>query len=102
QNSTNGVLMTVSNDTSAIGYISLGSYNDKVKKIKVDGIEATDENIENEKYPLYRPFNIAYKENELNEISKDFIAFLDSKQAQKIVEDEGYISLKSDKDYKKA
>lgn len=102
QNSTNGVLMTVSNDTSAIGYISLGSYNDKVKKIKVDGIEATDENIENEKYPLYRPFNIAYKENELNEISKDFIEFLDSKQAQKIVEDEGYISLKSDKDYKKA
>src|SRR5690625_4910221 len=46
QNSTNGVMQTVSQDPTAIGYVSLGSVNDSVQKVKVDGAEATEENIE--------------------------------------------------------
>ena len=43
-NSTNEVITAVSGDNNAIGYISLGSLNDSVKALKVDGVEATAEN----------------------------------------------------------
>ncbi len=50
QNSTNGVMQTVSQDANAIGYISLGSLNDTVKAVKIEGVEATEENIVNGTY----------------------------------------------------
>lgn len=99
QNSTNGVMQTVSQDPSAIGYVSLGSVNDNVKKVKVEGAEATEENIESGDYTLQRPFNLAFKEDELDDLAKDFLAFVLSKDAQDIVEKEGYIKVEA-KDYK--
>lgn len=99
QNSTNGVMQTVSQDLSAIGYVSLGSVNDKVKKLKVEGKEATDENIESGDYTLQRPFNLAFKEDKLDDLAKDFLAFVLSKDAQDIVEKEGYIKVEA-KQYK--
>ena len=99
QNSTNGVMQTVSQDPSAIGYVSLGSVNDKVKKLKVEGKEATDKNIESGDYTLQRPFNLAFKEDKLDDLAKDFLAFVLSKDAQDIVEKEGYIKVEA-KDYK--
>lgn len=99
QNSTNGVMQTVSQDPSAIGYVSLGSVNDNVKKVKVDGAEATEKNIESGDYTLQRPFNLAFKEDKLDELAKDFLAFVLSKDAQDIVEKEGYIKVEA-KDYK--
>lgn len=99
QNSTNGVMQTVSQDPSAIGYVSLGSVNDNVKKVKVDGAEATEENIESGAYTLQRPFNLAFKEDKLDDLAKDFLAFVLSKDAQDIVEKEGYIKVEA-KDYK--
>lgn len=99
QNSTNGVMQTVSQDPSAIGYVSLGSVNDNVKKVKVEGKEATDENIESGDYTLQRPFNLAFKEDKLDDLAKDFLAFVLSKDAQDIVEKEGYIKVEA-KDYK--
>lgn len=99
QNSTNGVMQTVSQDPSAIGYVSLGSVNDNVKKVKVDGAEATEENIESGDYTLQRPFNLAFKEDKLDDLAKDFLAFVLSKDAQDIVEKEGYIKVEA-KDYK--
>lgn len=98
QNSTNGVMQTVSQDPSAIGYVSLGSVNDNVKKVKVDGAEATEENIESGAYTLQRPFNLAFKEDKLDDLAKDFLAFVLSKDAQDIVEKEGYIKVEA-KDY---
>ena len=98
QNSTNGVMQTVSQDPSAIGYVSLGSVNDNVKKVKVDGAEATEENIESGAYTLQRPFNLAFKEDKLDDLAKDFLAFVLSKDAQEIVEKEGYIKVEA-KDY---
>lgn len=87
-----GVMITsVSQNTHAIGYISLGSLNDSVKALKIDGAEATVENIKNGSYKISRPFNIATKEN-LSEVAKDFVDFILSEDGQKIVEQNGYIA----------
>ena len=99
QNSTNGVMTSVAQDPSAIGYISLGSLNDTVKAVKVEGAEATEENIESGDYKISRPFNLAYKEEGLDEISEDFLKFALSKQAQDLVLEEGYVPLKDTEEY---
>ena len=86
-----GVMITsVSQNAHAIGYISLGSLNDSVKALKIDGAKATVENIKNGSYKISRPFNIATKEN-LSEAAKDFVDFILSEDGQKIVEQNGYI-----------
>ena len=90
-NSTSVMMTSVAGDKYAIGYISLGSLNDSVKAVKIDGAEATAENIKNDTYKIARPFNIATKA-EVNEVAKDFISFILSSEGQKVVEDSGYIS----------
>ena len=89
-NSTSVVMTSVAGNKQAIGYISLGSLNDTVKAIAVDGVEATVENIVNETYKVSRPFNIATK-GEISESAQDFINFIMSDDGQKVVEEEGYI-----------
>lgn len=89
--STGVMLTSVSQNVSAIGYISLGSLNDTVKALKIDNAEATIENVKNHSYKISRPFNIATKED-LSDIAKDFIAFILSSDGQKVVENTGYIS----------
>lgn len=98
-NSTNGVMMSVSGNPDAIGYISLGSLNDTVKTVKVDGVEATAENVKNGAYAIARPFEICYKEENLDDLAKDFIAFIMSKDGQQIIADNHYIAVNSDKTY---
>lgn len=98
QNSTNGVMQTVSKDPTAIGYVSLGSVNDSVQKVKVDGAEATEENIESGDYNLQRPFNLAFKKDSLDELAQDFLDFCLSDDAQNIASEEGYIKVET-KDY---
>ena len=63
QSSTDAVLTAVQNDAASIGYISLGSLNDDVKALKLEGVEATPENIKANTYKLARPFNLAYKKD---------------------------------------
>lgn len=99
QNSTNGVMQTVSQDANSIGYISLGSLNDTVKALKVDGVEATEETIADGSYKIARPFNLAYKESELDDLSKDFLKYVKSEEAQKLVLEEGYVPLKETEAY---
>lgn len=90
-NSTSVMMTTVAGDEYAIGYISLGSLNDTVKAVAVDGAKASAENIKNDTYKIARPFNIATKAD-LSEVSQDFINFILSSEGQKVVEDNGYIS----------
>ncbi len=90
-NSTNVMLTTVAGNKNAIGYVSLGSLNETVKAVKIDGAEATIENIKNGNYKVSRPFNIVTK-NEVSELADDFINFIMSQEGQSIVEDKGYIS----------
>lgn len=91
-NSTSVMITTVQGNKSSIGYISLGSYDSKkVKALKVDGSEATAENVKNGTYKVARPFNIATK-GEAKGIAADFIKFILSADGQAIVEKNGYIS----------
>lgn len=96
-NSTSVVLTTVETDPYAIGYVSLGTLNDKVKAVKVDGAEATAEAtadaIKAGQYKLSRPFNIATNGEPSNEVVKDFMAYILSTEGQEIVTDNGYIAL---------
>ena len=86
-------------DEYAIGYISLGSLDDSVKAVKIDGSEATAENIKNGSYKISRPFNIATKED-LSDAAQDFEDFILSTEGQKVVEDNKYIPLDDVSDYK--
>lgn len=90
QNSTNGVMTTVAGDEYSIGYISLGSLNDTVASVNVDGAEATTDNIKSGAYPISRPFNIAYQEG-LAELPQDFVNFIMSADGQAIVADNSLI-----------
>lgn len=92
-NSTSVMLTTVAGDDYAIGYVSLGSLDDSVKALKIDGAEATAENIKSGDYKVSRPFNIATKERLDNEVANDFIAFIMSEEGQAVVADNGYIPL---------
>lgn len=91
--STSVVITSVEGNKNAIGYISLGSLNDTVKAIKVDGVEATVENIKNGTYAVSRPFNIAYKDDTLSELSRDFISYIMSADGQAIIEKAGCIKI---------
>jgi len=87
------MMTTVSGDMYAIGYISLGSLNNTVKAVKIDGVEPTVDNVKNETYKIARPFNIAYKEDALSDAAKDFINYIMSSEGQQIITDNGYISI---------
>jgi len=85
----------VAGDPQAIGYISLGSLDKSVKALKVDGAEATAENVKNDTYKISRPFNIATTDK-VSEAAQDFIDYILSAEGQKIVEDNGYIAAAAD------
>ena len=91
-NSTGVMLTTVEGNKSSIGYVSLGSLTDSIKAVKVDGVEATAENIKNGTYPVSRPFIMAYKEAEASDLAKDFIAYVMSKEGQAIIANDSYIA----------
>lgn len=91
-NSTSVVIQSVVGNDAAIGYISLGSLSDEVKAVKIDGAEATVDNVKSGDYALQRPFNVVTK-GELDELPQDFLDFIMSAEGQKIIEEEGYISV---------
>lgn len=91
-NSTSVMLTSVAGDNYSIGYVSLGSLNDSVKALKIDGVQATIDNIKNGSYKISRPFNIAVKAN-ISAAAQDFVNFIMSDQGQKIVEKNKYISV---------
>lgn len=90
-NSTAVMMTTVAGNPNAIGYVSLGSLDESVKVLSIDGVEATVENIKNGTYSVARPFNIATGA-EVSEITQDFINFIQSEEGQAVVEENGYIS----------
>lgn len=94
QDKTSTVISLVSSTETGIGYVSLGSVDDSVKVLKVEGVEATAENVLSGDYKMQRPFvimtNKAMGEN-LTAATRDFLAFLRSTQAQDVVEEEGYV-----------
>lgn len=90
-NSTSVMMTTVQGNEYAIGYVSLGSLNDSVKALNIDGAEATVDNIKSGTYKISRPFNIVIKEG-LSEVAADFVKYIMSEDGQSVVEENGYIS----------
>lgn len=91
-NSTSVMMTSVAGDPYAIGYISLGSLNDTVKAVKIDGAEATTDNVSNGTYKVARPFNIVTKDG-LSDVAKDFVDYIMSAEGQDIIEQNGYIKI---------
>lgn len=95
QNGTSAVITTVAGNTYAMGYISLGSLNDTVSAVKIDGVAATPENVQSGTYPLFRAFYFAVGDN-LTDAAQDFLNFVISAEGQEIVASRGYITVDSD------
>ena len=97
-NSTSVMMTTVADDEYAIGYISLGSLDDSVKAVKIDGAEATVDDINDGTYKIFRPFNIATK-GDVSDAAQDFINYIMSKDGQAFVEENKYIVVGEPEDY---
>ena len=91
QSSTNGVMTAVANDPTAIGYISLGSLNDTVKAVTVDGVKAGADTVKDGSYTLARPFNLVTNGDATDPVAVDFIAYCLSADGQALATDKGYI-----------
>ena len=91
QSSTNGVMTAVANDPTAIGYISLGTLNDTVKAVTVDGVKAGADTVKDGSYTLARPFNIVTNGDATDPVAVDFIAYCLSADGQALATDKGYI-----------
>lgn len=97
-NSTAVTINSVSGNKSAIGYISLGSMNDMIKPLAIDGVMPSIETVKDGSYKIARPFNIVYRDD-LSEIGQDFVQYIMSDQGQSIIEEEGYVSQGSEGKY---
>ncbi|WP_279144273.1 substrate-binding domain-containing protein [Helicobacter pullorum] len=93
-NSTGVMMTTVANSANSIGYISLGSLNDTIKAVSIDGVSPSVQNINNKTYGISRPFNVVTKA--MNPVIEDFLKYALSKEAKGIVEKAGYISVAKD------
>ena len=91
-NSTEVMMTTVAGDENAIGYASMGSLNDTVKAVQVNGVDPTAENVKNGTYELSRPFNIATL-GDVSDVAQDFINFIMSADGQAVIEGKGYIKI---------
>ena len=92
QDSNGAIRQVVADDRNAIGYISLGLVNDRVKALKIDAIEANVENIQKHRYKIVRPFLFVFKANPQG-LAKDFLDFILSPEGQKLLVQEGLISM---------
>ncbi len=89
-NNTSVMLTTVAGDSYAIGYVSLGSLDDSVKALSIDGVEATGEHVSDGSYKIARPFNIVTKDG-LSDVAQDFIDYIMSEDGQTVIEENSYI-----------
>lgn len=97
QDGTGKVIETVVADSTAIGYVSLGSVDGSgLKALSVNGVEANAENVLSGDYPIQRPLNIAYVDGSLSPLAQDFVNFLMSAEGQKIAVDEGFVEAAPD------
>lgn len=90
-NNTEVMMSTVAGNPYAIGYCSLGSLNDSIKAVQIDGVDATTENVAAGTYAVARPFNIVVQDD-VSDVTQDFINYILSADGQAIVEEEGYIA----------
>ncbi len=85
-NKTDVCMTNVVNNQYAIGYISLGSMNDTLKAVSIDGVAPSKETIASGEYSAYRPFLIVTGDNQ-SDIALDFESYILSADGQAIVGD---------------
>lgn len=88
--STSVMLSKVAGDFHSVGYISLGSLNDSVKALAVEGVTPSAETVQKGTYPVSRPFNIVTN-SKPDDLTKDFINYIVSAQGQAIVSETGFV-----------
>jgi phosphate transport system substrate-binding protein len=93
QNSNGTIREAVASNPDAIGYLSIGLVDKRVKSVSYSGVAATNANVKNSTYPLARPIFFLTK-GEVRPGAKAFIDYILSESAQKILEKEGLISVK--------
>lgn len=98
-NSTAVMLTTVAGNKYAIGYVSLGSLSSSVKAVKIDGVSATVDNINNGSYKIARPFNVVVRNN-LSNAAQDFLNYILSSNGQDIIAANKYIKVPAANSYK--
>ncbi|MDR1569478.1 MAG: substrate-binding domain-containing protein [Oscillospiraceae bacterium] len=91
-NNTSVMMISVSGDKNAIGYISLGSLNDTVKAVSIAGVAPSIETVRDGSYTISRPFNIVTL-GTIGEAAQDFLNYILSQEGQAVVETNGYIPL---------
>jgi phosphate transport system substrate-binding protein len=92
QDSNGAIRQVVSSDPRAIGYISLGLVNEKVRALSISGVEASADNVINEKYALVRPFLFLFNGQPTGE-AKTFLEFVMSPDSQRLLSKEGLVSV---------
>lgn len=94
--STGAVIAKVASTPGAIGYASLDAIDNTVKAVKLEGVEATPENIKAGSYFLCRPFVMATKGeiSEQSELVQAWFDFVLGDEGQEIAANVGLITVK--------
>ncbi|MDQ0272503.1 phosphate ABC transporter substrate-binding protein [Cytobacillus purgationiresistens] len=82
---------TVATNKHAVGFISFEYIDDTISTLKINGVEATAENVLQQKYSLSRPFLFVHKEENLSQAGQQFIDYILSPDGQAIVSEAGAI-----------
>lgn len=93
QNSNGTIREAVANNPDAIGYLSIGLVDSRVKSVSYDGVSASNANVKNGTYPLARPIFFLTKGTPSPSVQA-FIAYVLSDEAQGLLEKEGLIAVK--------
>jgi phosphate transport system substrate-binding protein len=93
QNSNGALVQVVRSDANAIGFVSFGYLNDSsIQAVRVEGVAATETNAKNGTYPIVRPLYFLTKNSPAG-LVKAFLDYCSGTDAQKIVVEEGYVSV---------
>lgn len=93
-NKTGTVLSKVASDENAIGYISLGSVNDTIKVVSIDGVTPNEQTVLNGTYSIQRPFVVMTKNGiEMTALAADFMTYLMSNASKAHAEGAGCVYL---------
>ena len=95
QNANGAVRQLVAGDPDSIGFISLGLVDSTVKAIRLNGVEATRENVMDGSYSLFRPFLFVAKEQPAGD-AKLYVDFALSPEGQEMLAREGLITGRKD------
>ncbi len=91
QDSNGSILETVASDPYAIGYVSLGLVDSRVKALAVDGVVPSPATAKSGEYKIVRPFLFVSGAPAAG-VVKEFIDFVLSEQGQRLLEKNGLIA----------